>query len=98
MQSMLDTADDPAAQITEQSRVNFLFALAKAFEDRGNFESAWKYYHEGNSRQRVQENYDPVRTEVVNDEIIEVFNPDFLSENTSLGHPSTEPIFVVGLP
>jgi hypothetical protein len=46
----------------------------------------------------MMENYDPVRDEVMNDEIVEVFNRDFLSENTGLGHPSAEPIFVVGLP
>ncbi len=85
-------------EVTEQSRINFLFALAKAFEDRGDFEQAWNYYHQGNSSQRLLENYDPVRTEVMNDEIIEVFTREFLAENTGLGNPSAEPIFVVGLP
>jgi tetratricopeptide (TPR) repeat protein len=97
MESMVAGKGEPE-EVTEQSRINFLFALAKAFEDRGNFEQAWKYYHEGNSSQRVLENYDPVRTEFMNDEIIKVFNQDFLSENTGVGHPSAEPIFVVGLP
>jgi tetratricopeptide (TPR) repeat protein len=97
MESMVAGKGEPE-EVTEQSRINFLFALAKAFEDRGNFEQAWEYYHEGNSSQRVLENYDPVRTEFMNDEIIEVFNQDFLSENTGVGHPSAEPIFVVGLP
>jgi tetratricopeptide (TPR) repeat protein len=92
MESLLSTADDPEAEISEQSRVNFLFALAKAYEDSGNFERAWGHYKEGNSRQRVLENYDPVRTEVMADEIIEVFNHDFLSNfssNFSSGHPQT---------
>ncbi len=81
-----------------QSRVNMLFALAKAYEDRGDDELAWHYYETGNSTQRRQESYDPVRTEVVNDEIISVFNPEFLEKNTGLGHPSNEPIFIIGLP
>ncbi len=84
--------------LTEQSAVNFLFALAKANEDRGNFELAWQYYDEGNSRQRVLENYDPVRTEVMNDEIIDVFDAKFLAQTGGQGHPSKAPIFVVGLP
>ncbi len=97
MESMV-AGKSESEEVTEQSRINFLFALAKAFEDRGNFEQAWKYYHEGNSSQRVLENYDPVRTEFMNDEIIEVFNQEFLSENTGVGHSSAEPIFIVGLP
>ena len=98
MESMVCDGDDPDQEITEQSRINILFALAKAFEDRGNYDRAWAYYEEGNSRQRVLENYDPVRTETMNDEIVEVFNQEFLFANTGLGHPSAEPVFVVGLP
>lgn len=81
-----------------QSRVNMLFALAKAYEDRGDDQQAWQYYVEGNSTQRMLESYDPVRTEVVNDEIINVFNPGFLEQQKGLGHASDEPIFVIGLP
>jgi tetratricopeptide (TPR) repeat protein len=98
MESMAARRDDPDGKVSEHSRVNFLFALAKAYEDRGDFDRAWDYYHEGNNCRRVLENYDPVRDEVMNDEIVEVFNREFLSENTGLGHPSAEPIFVVGLP
>jgi len=81
-----------------QSRVNMLFALAKAYEDRGDDQLAWQYYEQGNSTQRRQESYDPVRTEVVNDEIISVFSPEFLGRNSGRGHPSNEPIFIIGLP
>jgi tetratricopeptide (TPR) repeat protein len=98
MESRVSGGDDPDEKVSEESRVNFLFALAKAYEDRGEFGRAWEYYHEGNNFRRMMENYDPVRDEVMNDEIVEVFNRDFLSENTGLGHPSAEPIFVVGLP
>jgi len=98
MESMAASGDDLNEQVSKESRVNFLFALAKAYEDRGEFGRAWEYYHEGNHSRRIMENYDPVRDEVMNDEIEKVFNRDFLSENTGLGHPSAEPIFVVGLP
>jgi tetratricopeptide (TPR) repeat protein len=81
-----------------QSRVNMLFALAKAYEDRGDDAQAWHYYSAGNSTQRMLENYDPVRTEVVNDEITKVFNAEFLVQQAGNGHPSSEPIFIIGLP
>jgi len=98
MESRVSGEGDPDVKLSDESRVNFLFALAKAYEDRGEFGRAWEYYQEGNDCRRMQENYDPVRDEVMNDVIVEVFNQEFLSENTGLGHPSAEPIFVVGLP
>jgi tetratricopeptide (TPR) repeat protein len=98
MESMVTRENGPDAEVNEESRVNFLFALAKAYEDRGDFGRAWKYYQEGNATRRVMENYDPVRDEVMNDEIVQVFNREFLAANTGLGHPSSEPIFVIGLP
>jgi tetratricopeptide (TPR) repeat protein len=98
MEFMVSDGGEPDVEVNEESRVNFLFALAKAYEDRGEFGRAWEYYHQGNNSRRIMENYDPVRDEVMNDEIVEVFNRDFLSANTGLGHPSAEPIFVVGLP
>lgn len=81
-----------------QSRVNFLFALAKAYEDRHDYEQAWTLYEEGNSTQRMEENYDPVQTEVMNDALIEVFDNRFLQQHGGQGNPSPEPIFIVGLP
>jgi len=98
MESMVTQGDEADVEVNEESRVNFLFALAKAYEDRGDFGQAWAYYDQGNRFRRMMEVYDPVRDEVMNDEIIEVFNRDFLSENSGLGHPSAEPIFVIGLP
>ncbi len=98
MEALVAERDDPERDISETSVVNILFSLAKAWEDREDYDKAWGYYHEGNQRQRVLENYDPVRTETVNDRIIEVFDRDFLAKNSGLGHPSDEPIFVVGLP
>ncbi len=101
------TADDIEAmqaavereeELTDQSAVNFLFALAKAHEDSGEFDTAWDYYARGNARQRLLEHYDPVQTEVMNDEIIEVFDHPFLQRHTGLGHPDPAPIFVLGLP
>jgi tetratricopeptide (TPR) repeat protein len=85
-------------ELTDESRVNFLFALAKAYEDAGDYETAWRYYEEGNRTQRMCEIYDPVRTEVTNDAIIEVFERDFLHRNTGIGCPDESPIFIVGLP
>ena len=84
--------------LSEESKVNFLFALAKAYEDRNDYDRAWNYYREGNSKRRMLEIYDPVETEIKNDSVIKVFNKAFLESNTGIGNPDPSPIFVVGLP
>jgi tetratricopeptide (TPR) repeat protein len=81
-----------------QSEVNFLFALGKAYEDRGDFERAWHFYRTGNEKQRSQVVYDPVQTEAMNDRIINVFSKGSLAERSDAGHPDPAPIFILGLP
>ena len=84
--------------LNDESEINFLFALAKATEDRGNFVGAWQYYQDGNAKRRQAEYYDPVSAEVLHDRVIDVFSHDFLGEHSGQGHLDPAPIFVVGLP
>jgi tetratricopeptide (TPR) repeat protein len=81
-----------------QSEVNFLFAIAKAHEDRGDFDRAWQCYRDGNEKQRAQVSYDPVQTEVMNDRLIEVYSGALMAEHAGQGHPDEAPIFILGLP
>ena len=94
MESALERADE----LSDQSAVNFLFALAKAHEDAGDFDTAWGYYQRGNAKQRMLEHYDPVQTEEANDEIIETFDAAFLHSAAGQGRTDAAPIFVLGLP
>jgi tetratricopeptide (TPR) repeat protein len=87
---------DPA--IEESSRVNFQFALAKAREDAGDYDEAFRLYAEANRRQRALVSYDPVQAELMNDRIIGTFTADFLREHAGAGHPDASPIFILGLP
>lgn len=87
-----------AGGLTAQSQVNFLFALAKAHEDRGDFERAWHYYEDGNRKQRAQVSYDPVQTESMNDRLLEVFSAEFLGSRQGVGLDDPAPIFILGLP
>jgi tetratricopeptide (TPR) repeat protein len=85
-------------QLTEESRAQFSFALAKAVEDRGDYPHAFELYTQGNRLRRRLENYDPVQTEVINERIRAVFHAAFLARHAGQGHPDPAPIFVVGLP
>ncbi len=93
MQSRLESEE-----LGDTSRVNFLFALAKAYEDRGDYERAWDYYATGNATQRAHEYYDPVQTEFINDAIVDVFDAELLADKSGGGDPDRAPIFIVGLP
>ena len=84
--------------LATQSAVNFLFALGKACEDRGDFERGWQYYHAGNRRQRAEVSYDPVQAEVLNDRLIKVFDRALLDSAAGSGCTDPSPIFIVGLP
>ena len=84
--------------LSGESEVNFLFALAKAYEDRKQYDKAWDYYDEGNSLRRMQEKYDPVETQVANDATIRVFSKELLEKNTGIGLSDASVIFVMGLP
>lgn len=84
--------------LTTQSRVNFLFALAKAREDRSDFDAAWKYYQHGNVLQRSEVSYDPVQTEVLTATLRDVFDADLFARNAGVGNSDPSPIFIIGLP
>lgn len=85
-------------KLSRLSEINMLFALAKAFEDRGDYLRAWSKYADGNAKRREDEWYDPVSTEILHDAIRSVFNEALLGQRTNGGDPDPAPIFIVGLP
>jgi tetratricopeptide (TPR) repeat protein len=93
MERRLSTAKED-----EQSDVNFLFALGKAYEDRGDFERAWHFYRTGNVTRRARVFYDPVQTEAMNDRLIQTYTTDFFASHAGAGDPDPSPIFILGLP
>ncbi|MCX2983006.1 sulfotransferase family protein [Halieaceae bacterium IMCC14734] len=85
-------------ELEPSSAVHFYFALAKAYENRHQYSQAWGHYVTGNHRQRQLVSYDPVRTELLNDAIIEVFSEEFLEANAGSGNLDASPIFILGMP
>ena len=86
------------SDLTNSAEIHFRFALGKAWEDRGDYDRAWHYYDTGNQKQRAQVFHDPVMVEHRHDQIIEVFDREFLERNAGAGDESPAPIFIVGLP
>ncbi len=99
--------DDEVRAMEEQVRrddlsssadVHFRFALGKAYEDRKDYDKAWKYYDTGNKRKRMEVSYDAQELEMRQEEIREILTPAFLEEHGGAGFEAPDPIFIVGLP
>ncbi len=84
--------------LSASEEIHFRFALAKAYEDRCDYDRAWHQYDTGNHKQRQQVFHDPVAFEVRHEEIIKVFDREFLERHAGQGFESAAPIFIVGLP
>lgn len=76
-------------------RYHLAFALGKALEDRNKYDESFAAYDEGNAIKRKFSSYRAERTTQQVDAMVEYCNPDLFAAQ---GHPSDEPIFVLGLP
>lgn len=93
MQAQLERDD-----LSTSAEVHFCFALGKAFEDLGDYDKAWQYYHRGNQKQRPEVSYDPADFEDRQRKIRDVFSKEFLDERAGHGCDAPDAIFIVGLP
>lgn len=84
--------------LSKSADIHFRFALGKAFEDLGNYDRAWHYYHSGNQAQREELEYDPVDFQMRQERIRTQFSGEFLAERAGHGCAAADPIFIVGLP
>lgn len=100
-------SDAEISQMQEQSargdvggedRVNFLYALGKAFEDRREPEQAFKYYSDGAKLHLSISNYTPGGVEQVVAKSKKVFTREFFEQRSGSGTDAQDPIFIVGLP
>ncbi|MCC9600166.1 sulfotransferase [Stieleria sp. JC731] len=91
-----------------QRQISLNFALAKVFEDLGDFPQAWEHYKRANevkarrqqakSRARGQ-NMDAERSmEAVVDQAMDFFSAETFRRLSYLGNDTQKPIFIVGMP
>ena len=79
-------------------RVHLNFALGKAYEDRDDFETSFRFYEQGNRAKRIASNYDADKmTEELRAQH-RVCTAEMLSRGAEAGHSAGDPILVVGLP
>jgi predicted Zn-dependent protease len=100
------TADEEAAMLIQagrsdlsaDDRLHLHYALAKAFEDKGDDAASFEHYARGAALRRAEAVYsaDANHTRMLRSK--RLFTRDFFAERDGAGCPSQEPIFILGLP
>ena len=84
--------------LSHADRVHVSFALGKAWEDRNDFETSFRYYEQANRSKKALSAYDADKmTEELRVQQT-VCTAEMLARGAGAGHPAGDPIFVVGLP
>ncbi len=74
------------------------FATGKAFEDRKNYDQAFKSYQKGNELQHAHNGFDITKFEQQVTEQIKYCTPELFKNRGNLGLNVPDPIFILGLP
>jgi tetratricopeptide (TPR) repeat protein len=84
-------------ELSSESRAHIHFALAKAFDQRREYAAAADQLDEGNAIKRDLQVHDPevIRSDV--DDSVRIFVESFFEARRAAGHPSRDPIFIVGM-
>ena len=79
-------------------RYHLCFALGKAYEDQGDFDSSFQHYRLGNELKRPECRYQPELIEGNTRQQIKVCTAEFFAARAGWGNSSSDPIFIIGLP
>lgn len=91
-------AQESDNNLSHIDRAYFSFALGKAYEDRNEFDTSFKYYERGNRLKKSQSRYDAKQ---MSEELLaqrDVCTSELFSDKSGAGHEAADPIFIVGLP
>ncbi|HEY0502535.1 MAG TPA: sulfotransferase [Lysobacter sp.] len=85
-------------QLPDEHRLHLEFALGKAQEDAGEYESSFQHYAQGNTIRRAQLRYSADEASARVRRIREQYTRGFFAQRQGSGHLAPDPIFIVGLP
>jgi tetratricopeptide (TPR) repeat protein len=85
-------------KLTRTDRYQLAFALAKAREDKGEYDAAFASYEQGNALKKQTSGYEAQDHHQRIRETIRHCDSALFESHTDVGHPATDPIFIVGLP
>ena len=81
-----------------EERIGLDFALAKAHDDLGEYETAFQHLAAGNAAHRALHPYDEAATMTQFDAIVHTCTREVLCAHAGEGELSTKPVFIVGMP
>jgi tetratricopeptide (TPR) repeat protein len=84
--------------LASMDRAHLNFALGKALEDRRSFEQSFEHYVTANRLRRLTIDYVAAETSRFVSRSKDLFSKEFFAARAGYGHPSPDPIFIVGLP
>jgi predicted Zn-dependent protease len=86
------------ADLDDESRMHFEFALGKALEDQRVFTASFEHYARGNALRRARVLYEPEGFTRSVQRACALYTPEFFAARAGSGNPAPDPIFIVGLP
>ena len=86
------------ADLADEDRLHFDFALGKALEDAGDFTGAFAHFATGNALRKKLQPYVAEDTSRFVARSIAVQDRAFFASRRGWGAPAPDPIFIVGLP
>jgi tetratricopeptide (TPR) repeat protein len=89
-------ADAASLPVAHQAVLHF--ALAKAFEDLREPETAFRHLATANALQRHEIASDEPQMLGLMERVQATFSPDWLTRRPNVGHPSELPVFIIGMP
>jgi tetratricopeptide (TPR) repeat protein len=84
--------------VPPEEREELLFALGKIYDDCGRYDEAFQYFRQANHIRNTFVSYNPGAVTKMTDDIIEVFNRDFVAQSQEMGSNGQAPLFIVGMP
>jgi tetratricopeptide (TPR) repeat protein len=87
-----------SGSLSDDDRIALHFALGKAYEDMGRHAEGFRQWQEGNALKRRHIAYNEDATLGLFDRIRAVFTPELIYTLQGAGHPSSVPVFIVGMP
>lgn len=91
-------AYEEAAEPMSERYMGLHFALGKAYDDLGEYQKAFSHFKIGTTLKRAKLDYVEAETFGFFDMIEQTFTPEFFQKMPFKGHPSEEPVFIVGMP
>jgi len=91
-------AAESQSGLSHQNHIFLCFALAKALEDKEEYEAAFEFYERGNALKTLQTRYKP---EIMTNELqaqMKHCTADLFQTHKTRGHQASDPIFILGLP